>query len=125
MIVGHQEAIDYFVMEFVEGKTLAARLIKGLLSPTQVLKYGIEICEGLETAHKKGVVHRDLEPGNIMLTKSCAKLMDFGLAKRRAKTAQPIASSSSSLTKTLSTPANLIGSCKTAASQLNFAVAGR
>ena len=64
-------------------------------------KCGIEICEGLETAHKKGVVHRDLKPGNIMLTKSCAKLMDFGLAKATA----PIASSYSSLTMTLSTPA--------------------
>src|SRR5208283_5024362 len=87
--------------EFLEGETLADRLIKGALSPAQVLKYGIEICEGLETAHKKGVVHRDLKPGNIMLTKSCAKLMDFGLAKA----APSIASPSSSLTMTLSTPA--------------------
>ena len=99
--VGHQEGIDYLVMEFLEGETLADRLIKGPLSPAQVLKYGIEICEGLETAHRKGVVHRDLKPGNIMMTKSCAKLMDFGLAKA----APSIASSSSSLTMTLSTPA--------------------
>ena len=98
--VGHQQGIDYLVMEFLEGEALADRLIKGPLSPAQVLKYGIEICEGLETAHKKGVVHRDLKPGNIMLTKSCAKLMDFGLAKATA----PIAASSSSLTMTLSTP---------------------
>ena len=99
--VGHQEGVDYLVMEFLEGETLADRLIKGPLSPAQVLKCGIEICEGLETAHKKGVVHRDLKPGNIMLTKSCAKLMDFGLAKATA----PIAASSSSLTMALSTPA--------------------
>lgn len=99
--VGHQEGTDYLVMEFLEGETLADRLIKGPLPPAQVLKYGIEICEGLETAHRKGVVHRDLKPGNIMLTKSCAKLMDFGLAKATA----PIAASSSSLTMTLSTPA--------------------
>src|SRR5271157_2870342 len=99
--VGHQDGVDYLVMEFLEGETLADRLIKGPLSPAQVLKYGIEICEGLETAHKKGVVHRDLKPGNIMLTKSCAKLMDFGLAKA----APSIASPSSSLTMTLSTPA--------------------
>jgi len=99
--VGHQEGTDFLVMEFLEGETLADRLVKGPLLSAQVLKYGIEICEGLEQAHKKGVVHRDLKPGNIMLTKSCAKLMDFGLAK----TEPSIASSSSGLTKTLSTPA--------------------
>jgi eukaryotic-like serine/threonine-protein kinase len=99
--VGHQQGIDYLVMEFLEGETLADRLIKGPLSPAQVLKYGIEICEGLEIAHKKGVVHRDLKPGNIMLPKSGVKVMDFGLAK----TAPSVASSSSSLTMTQSTPA--------------------
>jgi len=99
--VGHHEGIGFLVMEFLEGETLADRLIKGPLSTAQVLKYGIEICEGLETAHKKGVVHRDLKPGNIMLTKSCAKLMDFGLAKAGPSIASP----SSSLAMTLSTPA--------------------
>src|ERR1700674_1103168 len=77
--VGHQDGMDYLVMEFLEGETLAARLAKGPLLPEQVLKYGIEICEGLEKAHKTGVIHRDLKPGNIMLTKTGAKLMDFGL----------------------------------------------
>ena len=71
-------------MEYLEGETLADRLIHGPLPSEQVLKYGIEICDGLEKAHKNGVIHRDLKPGNIMLTKSGAKLMDFGLAKRRA-----------------------------------------
>jgi Tol biopolymer transport system component len=79
--VGHQDGMDYLVMEFLEGETLADRLKKGPMPPEQVLKYGIEICEGLEKAHKTGVVHRDLKPGNIMLTKAGAKLMDFGLAK--------------------------------------------
>lgn len=79
--VGHQDGMDYLVMEFLEGETLADRLKKGPLPAEQVLKYGIEICEGLEKAHKTGVVHRDLKPGNIMLTKAGAKLMDFGLAK--------------------------------------------
>ena len=79
--VGHQDGMDYLVMEFLEGETLANRLAKGPLPPEQVLKIGIEICEGLEKAHKTGVVHRDLKPGNIMLTKTGAKLMDFGLAK--------------------------------------------
>ena len=79
--VGHQDGIDFLVMEFLEGETLADRLLKGPLPTEQVLKYGIEICEGLERAHKSGVVHRDLKPGNVMLTKTGAKLMDFGLAK--------------------------------------------
>ena len=68
-------------MELLEGETLADRLKKGPLPLEQVLKCGIEICEGLEKAHKSDVVHRDLKPGNIMLTKSGAKLMDFGVAK--------------------------------------------
>jgi serine/threonine protein kinase/Tol biopolymer transport system component len=79
--IGQQDGIDYLVMEFLEGQTLADRLVKGPLPLDQLLKCGIEICEGLEKAHKTGVVHRDLKPGNIMLTKSGAKLMDFGLAK--------------------------------------------
>jgi Tol biopolymer transport system component len=79
--VGQQDGMDFLVMEFLEGETLADRLAKGPLPPEQVLKCGVEICEGLEKAHRGGVVHRDLKPGNIMLTKSGAKLMDFGLAK--------------------------------------------
>jgi eukaryotic-like serine/threonine-protein kinase len=98
--VGHQDGIDYLVMEFLEGQTLAARLMKGPLPLEQVLRYGLEICEGLEKAHKMGVIHRDLKPGNVMLTKSGAKLMDFGLAKAIVEDAP----SSSSLTMTLSGP---------------------
>jgi len=99
--VGHQDGIDFLVMEYLEGETLADRLRKGPLPIEQVLKYGIEICDGLEKAHKNGVVHRDLKPGNIMLTKTGAKLMDFGLAKAAVVNAS---GSSSSLTVTLSTP---------------------
>ena len=67
--VGRQDDTSYLVMEYLEGETLAARLGKGPLPLDQVLKTGIQICEGLEAAHKNGVVHRDLKPGNIMLTK--------------------------------------------------------
>jgi len=98
--VGSQDGTSYLVMEYLEGETLADRLSKGPLPLEQVLKYGIEICEGLETAHKNGVVHRDLKPGNIMLTKGGAKLMDFGLAKPVLPTNPP----SSGLTQTLATP---------------------
>jgi len=98
--VGHQDGIDYLVMEFLEGQTLAERLVKGPLPLEQVLKCGIEICEGLEKAHRTGVVHRDLKPGNVMLTKTGAKLMDFGLAKA-ATVGTPL---SSSLDMTMSGP---------------------
>jgi len=87
-------------MELLEGETLADRLTKGPLPTEQVLKYGIEICEGLERAHKSGVVHRDLKPGNVMLAKTGAKLMDFGLAKATPSGPAPV----SSLTMTISHP---------------------
>jgi serine/threonine protein kinase len=98
--VGHQSGIDYLVMEFLDGETLAERLMKGPLTTEQVLKYGMEVCEGLERAHKSGVVHRDLKPGNVMLTKTGAKIMDFGLAKSTLSVPAP----ASSLTKTISHP---------------------
>jgi len=79
--VGSQDGIDFLVMEYLEGQTLADRLQKGALPIEQVLKIGIEIADALDKAHRQGIVHRDLKPGNIMLTKSGAKLMDFGLAK--------------------------------------------
>jgi Tol biopolymer transport system component len=79
--IGQQDGIDYLVMEFLEGETLAQRLQKGALPLEQVLQYAIEISDALDKAHRKGVTHRDLKPGNIMLTKSGTKLLDFGLAK--------------------------------------------
>jgi len=79
--IGHQDGIDFLVMEYLEGESLAERLKKGALSLKESLKVGIEVCEALEVAHRQGIVHRDLKPGNIMLTQSGAKLMDFGLAK--------------------------------------------
>jgi serine/threonine protein kinase len=79
--VGSQDGVDYLVMECVEGEALAKRLAKGPLSLEQVLKYGAQIADALDKAHRSGVVHRDLKPGNIMLTPAGAKLLDFGLAK--------------------------------------------
>src|ERR1700693_3620377 len=79
--IGRQDGIDYLVMEYLEGETLAQRLVKGALPLEQVLQYAIEISDALDKAHRKGVTHRDLKPGNIMLTKSGTKLLDFGLAK--------------------------------------------
>jgi len=83
--VGRHDGIDYLVMEYLEGETLADRLKRtGALPLEQVLRFGVEIADALDKAHRHGVVHRDLKPGNVMLTKSGAKLLDFGLAKLRA-----------------------------------------
>src|SRR6516165_3244616 len=82
--IGSQDGIEYLVMECVEGETLAKRLEKGPLPPEQVLKYGAQVADALDKAHRSGVVHRDLKPGNIMLTPTGAKLLDFGLAKPAA-----------------------------------------
>ncbi len=100
--VGQQDGISYLVMEYLEGETLADRLRKGPLPLALMFKIGAEICEGLEKAHRTGVVHRDLKPGNIMLTKSGAKLMDFGLAK--ATVAAVGAGASSDAPRTMSEP---------------------
>jgi Tol biopolymer transport system component/tRNA A-37 threonylcarbamoyl transferase component Bud32 len=78
---GHQDEIDFLVMEFIEGDTLAQRLQKGPLPIQQALQYAIEIADAMDKAHRKGITHRDLKPGNIMLTKTGTKLLDFGLAK--------------------------------------------
>ena len=82
--IGSENGIDFMVMEHIEGDTLADRLKKGALPLDQALQRGIEIADALDKAHRQGVVHRDLKPGNIMLTKSGAKLLDFGLAKMTA-----------------------------------------
>jgi serine/threonine protein kinase len=83
--IGSENGVDFMVMEHIEGETLADRLKKGALPLDQALRYGIEIADALDKAHRQGVVHRDLKPGNIMLTKSGAKILDFGLAKITAE----------------------------------------
>jgi Tol biopolymer transport system component len=98
--LGEQDGIHYIVMEYLEGDTLATRVARGRLPIEQVLRYGAEIGEGLDCAHRAGVIHRDLKPGNIMLTRSGAKLMDFGLAK----TAALASPQSSGLSLTLTSP---------------------
>src|SRR6516165_10088320 len=95
--VGHQDGTDYLVMECVEGETLAKRLEKGPLPLEQVLKYGAQIADALDKAHRSGIVHRDLKPGNIMLAATGAKLLDFGLAK-------PVRPLASGMTLTADTP---------------------
>ena len=79
--VGQENGTEFIVMELIEGESLAQRLQKGPLPPPEVLRIGGQIADALDRAHRAGVVHRDLKPGNVMLTKSGATLMDFGLAR--------------------------------------------
>lgn len=79
--VGHHDGTDYLVMELLEGESLADRLARGPLPLPEVLRLGAQISEALAAAHRQGITHRDLKPGNVMLTRSGAKLLDFGLAK--------------------------------------------
>jgi Tol biopolymer transport system component len=82
--VGQQGGTAYLVMQYLEGETLADRLAKGALPIDQALQIAIQIADALVAAHRAGIVHRDLKPGNIMLSKTGAKLLDFGLAKTGA-----------------------------------------
>lgn len=79
--IGSQNGTAFIVMEYLEGQTLADRLQKGALAIPDIVRIGSQIADALDRAHRAGVIHRDLKPGNIMLTKSGAKLLDFGLAK--------------------------------------------
>src|SRR5262245_44606841 len=79
--VGRESGVDFLVMEYLEGETAALRLAKGPLPLQQVLRYAGDIASALDRAHRQGLAHRDVKPGNIMITRSGAKLLDFGLAK--------------------------------------------
>jgi len=77
----HAASIPFLVMEYLEGQTLADRLVRGALPLHEGLRYAIELASALDHAHRQGLVHRDLKPGNVMLTGEAAKLLDFGLSK--------------------------------------------
>jgi hypothetical protein len=79
--MGDQDGVAFLVMEYIEGETLAERIEAGPLPLEQALRYGVQIAEALSEAHRQGVIHRDLKPGNVMVTRDGVKLLDFGLAK--------------------------------------------
>jgi len=106
--IGIQDGIDFLVMEYLEGQTLAERLRKGAMSFERVLKVAMEIGDALDKAHRHGIVHRDLKPGNIMLTNAGAKLMDFGLAKPTPSTVRAD-EDTPTLSKRLTTEGTLVG----------------
>jgi serine/threonine protein kinase/Tol biopolymer transport system component len=98
--IGREGDTEYLVMEYIEGETLADRIHRGRLPLSQVLRYGAEIAQALQHAHRAGITHRDLKPGNVMITSSGVKLLDFGLAKL----AQPEGSSDDSEAATMVNP---------------------
>jgi Tol biopolymer transport system component len=92
-----QDGVDFLVMEHLEGETLADRLARGPLAVEQAVRTAMEIADAVDWAHRQGIVHRDLKPGNIMLTRSGAKVLDFGLAKLRGTKGTPAAPGLSAL----------------------------
>ena len=103
--VGHQDGIDFLVMEYVVGETLAARLAKGPLPVAVARRYAVQIASALDRAHRAGIVHRDLKPANVMLIKEGVKLLDFGLAKAPLRAA----STESDPTYSLTAPGMILG----------------
>jgi len=103
--VGSQAGVEFLVMELLDGETLASRLQKGPVPLPDLLKIGVQIADALAKAHRLGITHRDLKPSNIMLTRSGAKLMDFGLAKPSTVGGVVPSSSSDAMTASLQSPA--------------------
>ncbi len=107
--MGHQDGVDFLVMEYLEGETLASRLRKGPMPLAQALRTAVEIAGALAAAHAQGIVHRDLKPSNVMLTAGGAKLLDFGLARLRAPTGSALSPASGVLPSSQTAPGLIAG----------------
>ncbi len=103
------ESLHYLVLELIEGESLAARLVKGPLPLADVLVYGKQVASALDAAHRRGIVHRDLKPGNVMISKSGAKLLDFGLAKSGERGATAFVSTLETVDKPLTEQGTILG----------------
>lgn len=106
--VGRAEGVEYLVLEFLEGETLADRIARGPLPVSDVLRFGSQIASALACAHRSGIVHRDLKPGNVMITKSGAKLLDFGVARSAAELA-PAKAEDETVAKPLTQAGTVLG----------------
>ena len=107
--VGREGDTDFLVMEKVEGETLAQRLARGPLSAGEIIRFGTQIADALDRAHRAGVIHRDLKPGNVMLTRSGAKLMDFGLARSTGMGATSAMTQSPTVAAPLTAEGTIVG----------------
>ncbi len=107
--VGNQAGREFIVMEYLDGETLAERLSHGPLALEEVIRYGIDIGDALEKAHRLGIVHRDLKPGNIVLTRTGAKLLDFGLAKWMPEEKKSLLGRAEDVTAQLTSQGTLLG----------------
>ena len=112
--LGREAGTDYLVMELVEGESLAQRIARGPLPVAEVTRIGAEIADALDRAHRAGIVHRDLKPSNVMLSRSGAKLLDFGLAREGPRAGALIravaGSGAMSQSPTVATPLTTAGS---------------
>jgi eukaryotic-like serine/threonine-protein kinase len=90
--VGQHEGIEFLVMEYLDGETMAARLARGPLPLDEALRHSQALAQALARAHREGITHRDIKPSNVMITESGVKLLDFGLAKLRERDSGTIAS---------------------------------
>jgi eukaryotic-like serine/threonine-protein kinase len=111
--VGEQDGTAFLVMEYLEGETLAARIARGPIPVEQVLPFAIQIAAALDAAHRQGILHRDLKPGNVMVTSAGIKLLDFGLAKTVAAVAPsgaaPLVTSPPTMTTPLTAQGTMLG----------------
>jgi serine/threonine protein kinase len=107
--IGRVDDIDYLVMEYLEGETLSDRLQRGPLEVAETLDVAVQVADALDAAHRQGLIHRDLKPGNIMLTRSGAKLLDFGLAKLQGTHDSAHVEKAETQTNPLTEPGTLVG----------------
>ena len=114
--IGSEDGTDFLVMELLEGEPLSEKIKRGPLATDELLKIAVQIAEALEKAHRAGIIHRDLKPGNVMLTKSGAKLLDFGLAKPATSNGASSGDNSASIfaaARTVTSPASPVSTVGT------------